>query len=189
MGTTLPISRYTCGILVVVVVLCPCPSFAPDWGFYRLSGVRCPSVDDVPPPAAPTPPDVLEQQSPFGNRSKADGVNGAAGRKVTEPIASVPTEKPKGKMIDPKDFFRASAGVGAAGAGAKDKGKGKGSVKAEPKRAEDIGAFFRKGNRNVCAGVGSGHGLCYEARYEGRGVRRPARSLRLGLTDPALISK
>lgn len=125
---------------------------------HRLSGVRCAAVADVPPPSAPTPPDHVEEESPFA-RPKAKGTSSAAantgggGSRKSGGNASIVSEKPKGKAIDPKDFF----GAAAATKGGKGKGKGKGALDkdtpaaavavaaAVKKKAGGIGSFFGKG--------------------------------------------
>lgn len=110
----------------------------------RLSGVRCPEVVDVPPPTAPTPPDDVREESPFGRPRAANGKGAAAA-----PAAAA--EKPKGKAIAPKDFFAAAATGGGLGGG-KGKGKPKGDEEkpAAKKGGGGIGSFFRKGEiRNL----------------------------------------
>lgn len=117
---------------------------------FRLSGVRCPSVADVPAPTASTPLQHVEEISPFARPAATSG----AGRKASGNASSAP-EKPKGKAIDPKDFFSVSASAGGeAGAkGAKGKGKGKGAEKPAPKKeGGGISSFFGKGNSAFCYG-------------------------------------
>lgn len=124
--------------------------------------MSCPDIVDVRPPTAPSPPDYVQEQSqsPLGRPRQATGKGtvaaaaaaAAAGGRKNASAA----EKPKGKAINPKDFF-AGAG-GNEGKGKTGKGKGgadeKGAAGAASastgagtgvKKAGGIGSFFGKG--------------------------------------------
>lgn len=126
---------------------------------YRLSGVRCPEIVDVPLPTAPVPPPHDQEDSPF-SRPRESSSKGASNATVERKSGSSAADsKPMGQLIAPKAYFAVAAAAAAAvggGGGGKRKGKAKGGKGeegggggggGEAKNGGNIDSFFGKGEK------------------------------------------